>query len=131
MPAIEVDIWGQDEKNPGYIKRISGRPIRDVAKDIENLLDKSNTPCDYWSDQKHPPIRDKGTAEFPCGHVYLRLEVGANEGYRLYVGVERRETPELKVVLVREDVISFKLLLNDDDALKAHNVVFRALMLTR
>jgi len=129
MPAIEVDEWeSTDTPATGYVRRTRGRLLKAVAKDIEHLLDSNRVPCDYWSDAGDP-LGHVDKVEFPKGDPYVRLEVGSNEGYSLYLGVTEWKESECKKykLPVRSDLIRFKLLLTRDDALKAHNLVWIAL----
>lgn len=125
-PAIEVDEWMASDQ-PGYVKRVRGRLLDVVAKDIDHLLESNRVPCDYYSDAGRPT--DRSEFEFPKGDPYVRLECGSNEGYSLLVGVTEWKESECKKyrLPVRTDLLRFKLLLTRDDAIKAHNLVWIAL----
>lgn len=118
MPVEYYEI----EKLPdGRLKRLGGRKVTDIKKDFQKLLDKAKLPYEYISDAGTKLVTwPTGTAQ----RDYCWIEVGANEGYRIYIGTRYQLGRDEGYRWVHHEPISIKLLCDEDDAFKVYRFIF-------
>lgn len=125
---IETAVW--QKKPDGYLHRTGQRTVRDVAKEVEQSMKDAGLSYEYVSYDRNM-LDENVTLDWPTGEVYVALQVGGNEGYKLVVYVSHAKVETYGNVRAKGEIVYspiwVKLLCSREDALKAHEHLFHVM----
>lgn len=112
MKLIQTEVWKEPEDNPGFLRYVGQRTLRQVKRDMLEVLD---TICIDEHDCNARDLMEwivgaAPASDFPKGEPIVTVKHGSNEGYHLLILSREFKTGNavtvftIKYLLGRDDV---------------------------